>query len=111
MGQASQIILKAKKKKRAARPSWSKDQEFRYRELIDKLAALGFTVRREELKRGHCWKALSGSCRSIDRNLVFVDSRLNPQDQVNFLYATLAELEDSSEIVEIAEPVSQGVSV
>jgi hypothetical protein len=103
MGQASQIILKAKKKKRVGRPSWNKEQELRYRELIDKLSALGFVVRREELKRGHCWKVVSGSCRSLDRNLIFVDSRLNPQDQVNFLQVTLAELEDSVESASIAE--------
>ena len=53
-------------------------------------------MRREELKRGHCWKVVSGSCRSFSHHYVFVDSRLAPQDQVSFLEATLADLEDST---------------
>lgn len=60
------------------------------------LEARGFVVRREELKRGHCWKVVSGSCRSFAHHYVFVDSRLGPQDQLSFLQATLAEMEDAA---------------
>jgi hypothetical protein len=95
VSRASTIIRKAKKKK-ASRPTWTQEQEQRYKALVVQLEAKGFVVRREELKRGHCWKVVSGSCRSLSQNLVFVDSRLAPNDQVAFLEATLAEVEDSS---------------
>lgn len=95
MGQTSQIIRRAKKRK-SSRPTWSKDQEHRYKELLALLEGRGYIVRREELKRGHCWKVVSGSCRSFSHHYVFVDSRLSPQDQVSFLEATLADLEDAT---------------
>jgi hypothetical protein len=94
VGQASQIIRRAKKRK-SSRPTWSKEQEHRYKELLVQLESKGFIVRREELKRGHCWKVVSGSCRSFSHHYVFVDSRLAPQDQISFLESTLAEVEDS----------------
>ncbi len=93
MVQASQIIRRAKKKK-SSRPTWSKEQDLRYKDLIIQLEAKGFEVRREELKRGHCWKVISGSCRSLANHYVFVDSRLAPQDQIAFLEATLADVQD-----------------
>lgn len=86
----SQIIRKTKRKK-SSRPSWSKHQETCYKELFAQLEGLGFVVRREELKRGHCWKVLSGSCRSLAQNLVFIDSRLSPDDQIAFLQSKIAE--------------------
>jgi len=92
--QTSQIIRRAKRRK-SARPAWTKEQEQLYRDLLVQLEGRGFTVRREELKRGHCWKVLSGSCRSLSHHYVFVDSRLSPQDQISFLEATLNEIEDS----------------
>jgi hypothetical protein len=104
VGQASQIIRRAKRKK-SSRPAWSKEQELRYKELLLQLENRGFIVRREELKRGHCWKVLSGSCRSFSHHYVFVDSRLAPQDQLSFLEVTLAEVEDSA--AEGGEKVSQ----
>lgn len=86
----SQIIRKAKRKK-SSRPTWSKEQETRYKELFAQLETMGFVVRREELKRGHCWKVLSGSCRSLTQKLVFLDSRLSPDDQIAFLQAKIVE--------------------
>ena len=79
-----QIIRKAKKK-RTARVSWTKDQESKYKGLVSELQTRGFVVRREELKRGHCWKAQSGVCRSLTEKLIFIDSRLSAEDQVAFL--------------------------
>lgn len=86
----SQIIRKAKRRK-SSRPTWSKEQEGRYRELFEQLEGLGFVVRREELKRGHCWKVLSGSCRSQAQRFVFVDSRLSPDEQISFLASKIAD--------------------
>lgn len=102
MVQASQIIRRGKKKK-SSRPSWTKDQEQRYRDLLAQLEERGFVVRREELKRGHCWKAVSGSCRSLTHHYIFIDSRLAPEDQIGFLQVKLAELEeDAAEVPEAA---------
>ena len=78
-------IIKKSKKKRTLRASWSSEQERRYKELVIQLEAGGIKVRREELKRGHCWKAQSGACRSLGEKFVFIDSRLSADDQVAFL--------------------------
>lgn len=84
-------IIKKSKKKRAVRVQWSSEQERRYKALVEQLEAEGVKVRREELKRGHCWKAQSGSCRSLGDRYVFVDSRLSADDQVAFLSAQIQE--------------------
>ena len=78
------VIRKAKKRK-SFRPAWTKEQDLKYKEMVAQLEQLGFTVRREELKRGHCWKVVSGSCRSLSQRFIFVDSRLAPQEQISFL--------------------------
>lgn len=91
MNRTSQIIKKAKRRK-STRPAWTKEQDAKYRELTASLEGFGFVVRREELKRGHCWKVVSGSCRSLGHNYIFVDSRLNPQDQIAFLEAKVLEV-------------------
>ncbi len=54
-------------------------------------------MRREELKRGHCWRAVSGACRSMSQRIVFVDSRLSPSEQVAFLGMKVRELAISGE--------------
>lgn len=92
-----QIIKKAKRKK-SSRPAWTDVQTNRYKELVGKLEGLGFVVRREELKRGHCWKVLSGVCRSLAQHFIFVDSRLNPDEQVAFLSAKMADIQASESI-------------
>jgi hypothetical protein len=91
-------MIKKVKRKKSSRPAWTDLQTARYKELVGKLEALGFVVRREELKRGHCWKVLSGVCRSLTQRFIFVDSRLNPDEQVAFLSAKMADIE-SAEMV------------
>jgi hypothetical protein len=59
---------------------------------VVELEGKGFQVRREELKRGHCWKVISGACRSLTQQLIFVDSRLAPQEQLTFLEGQLVEV-------------------
>jgi hypothetical protein len=86
-------MIKKLKRKKSSRPAWSESQTARYKELVGKLEGLGFVVRREELKRGHCWKVLSGVCRSLTQKFVFIDSRLNPDEQVAFLGAKLTDIE------------------
>ena len=86
-------MIKKAKRKRSSRPAWTDSQTARYKELVGKLEVLGFVVRREELKRGHCWKVLSGVCRSLTQKFIFVDSRLNADEQVAFLSAKLSDIE------------------
>ena len=66
--------------------------------MVAQLEQLGFTVRREELKRGHCWKVVSGSCRSLTQRFIFVDSRLAPQEQLSFLEATVLDAKTEAEL-------------
>lgn|GEM_PF-1611448 len=86
-------MIKKLKRKKSSRPAWTESQTARYKELVSKLEGLGYVVRREELKRGHCWKVLSGVCRSLAQKFIFVDSRLNPDEQVAFLSAKLTDIE------------------
>ena len=51
----------------------------------------GFTVRREELKRGPGWRAVSGVCRANDRRFIFVDRHLTYDDQILFLASKIGE--------------------
>lgn len=37
------------------------------------------------MKRGHGWRAISGTCQALGEKLVFIDSRLNLDDQIAFL--------------------------
>jgi hypothetical protein len=91
VNRASLIIRKAKKRK-SFKPAWTKDQDAKYKEMVAQLEQLGFAVRREELKRGHCWKVISGSCRSLTQRFIFVDSRLAPQEQLSFLEAKILDV-------------------
>jgi hypothetical protein len=91
MEKTSQIIRRAKKR-RSKKPSWTKEQEQRYKEVSATLEGQGFTVRREELKRGHCWKVISGTCRSQSEHFIFVDSRLAPPEQIAFLQSKLLDV-------------------
>ena len=61
--------------------------------LIGKLEEKGVKVRREELKRGYGWRAKSGRCKVVSSNLVFVDSRLSQNEQIDFLNSQIATLE------------------
>lgn len=93
-------IIKKLKKKKSARPTWNEAHTTRYKELVAQLEGLGFVVRREELKRGHCWKALSGACRSLSQNFVFIDSRLTPDEQIAFLSAKVVEVQGEPPLAE-----------
>lgn len=70
-----------------ARPSdhRSGEKENRIKELCAQLKAAGVSVRREELKRGHGWRAVSGNCRVKQEPVVFVDRRSPLEEQLAFL--------------------------
>jgi hypothetical protein len=92
-----EMIRKAKRKKNT-RAFWSKSQESLYKECVALLEQAGYLVRREELKRGHCWMAMSGSCRSLTHRYVFIDSRLTANEQIAFLSAKLRDLNVAKEL-------------
>jgi hypothetical protein len=100
------VIGRKAKRRKSSRPAWSKEQENSYREFAEILAKAGLLVRREELKRGHCWRAVSGACRSMSQRFVFVDSRLSPSEQVAFLGMKVRELDISSDPDGSAVPVA-----
>ena len=92
-------VIRRAKRKRSSRPLWSKAQEGLYKERVSLLETAGYLVRREELKRGHCWKVMSGSCRSLSHRYVFVDSRLSANEQIAFLSAKLNDISSSQESI------------
>lgn len=61
------------------------EKENRIKELCASLRAAGVVVRREELKRGHGWRAVSGNCRLKHEPIVFVDRRSSLEEQIAFL--------------------------
>ncbi len=62
-----------------------------YRQLGKILDSAGIKVRRERLRQGPGWRAQSGACQAEARTLVFIDSRLCLDDQVNFLVSEIRE--------------------
>ena len=56
------------------------------------LKEAGHTVRRERLKVGHGWRVLSGKCRLEENKLVFVDSVMDLDDQIEFLAMKIKEM-------------------
>ncbi len=87
---------KGKSRGRTARVVTRRDpvKEARVATLVADLVARGLVVRREELRRGLGWRAVSGVCRVFDRETVFVDRRLGVDEQISFLEAKLASISD-----------------
>lgn len=89
---SKQINIIRKPRSRGGKKPWAPQKERKYNELVGRLESAGFTVRREELKRGPNWRVMSGACRSIDRKIIFIDSRLSPDDQIAFLLGKVSDL-------------------
>ena len=62
------------------------------KQLTAALGDHGILVRREELKRGPGWRAVSGMCRAKEQRIVFLDRHLPHQEQVAFLTSKISEL-------------------
>lgn len=62
-----------------------KEKEGVLKELANILNSSGFRVRREKLKQGHGWRAVSGTCRVLADKLIFLDRRLPQDEQIEFL--------------------------
>ena len=65
-------------------------KESYYKMLSSVLGGAGIQVRREKLKQGPGWRVASGQCRSADRKMVFVDSRMILDEQIAFLAGQVA---------------------
>ena len=91
MPQAKQpkILKNYKRTQRTARPDSKKEGVLK--QLVGICAKKGWVVRREQLKRGHGWKVVSGTCRKAEERLIFVDRRLSQDDQIAFLVGKLRE--------------------
>lgn len=80
-----------KKKKKTIRPKEDPKKE----DMIKKISLIfdndGYKVRREKLQQGLGWKVVSGSCRVNDENLIFLDRRLEQDDQIVFLMTKIKE--------------------
>lgn len=61
-----------------------------FKELVALVGEAGYVVRREVLKQGLGWRALSGSCRAESNRIIFVDRRLPQNDQISFLLSKIA---------------------
>jgi hypothetical protein len=68
-----------------------KEKENLLKGLANILNSSGFQVRREKLKQGHGWRAVSGSCRVIQNKLIFLDRRLPQDEQIEFLVDRITE--------------------
>jgi len=64
-------------------------QEKKVREVLKQLRLRGFSVRREKLVRGNCFRAKSGSCCISGENVIFVDSSLPIEQQLGILTSYL----------------------
>lgn len=60
--------------------------------LVGCLGAQGFKVRREILKSGIGWRAVSGSCTCLDDKMIFLDRRLAEDEQIEFLIGKFKDL-------------------
>jgi hypothetical protein len=80
--------VKIRQKTRATDPA----KEKLVKSLILQLQERGLKVRREELKRGQGWRAKSGQCTVTGSPIVFLDSRLSQNDQIDFLNTQLSEI-------------------
>jgi hypothetical protein len=71
-------------------------QEARLQELILSARRRNIQVRTEKLLREAGYRAKSGSCRIKGQNVILLDRDARIADQIDFLAAELAELENES---------------
>lgn len=69
--------------------------EARLQELISHARQMNVEVRTEKLFREIGYRARSGRCRIKDRKMILIDRDAPISEQVDFLSATLAELQSN----------------
>ena len=85
--------MKKKNSKKIVRGHvWDPQKDSVFKELAAIMASSGYTVRREELKQGPGWRVVSGSCRLEEQRLIFVDRKLQQDDQITFLIQRMTSL-------------------
>lgn len=84
------LLASMKKKPQTNRPDPQKESVFN--ELSTLLKDAGYVVRREKLKQGPGWKVVSGACEALDQRLIFVDRRMDQDDQILFLANKISKL-------------------
>ena len=97
-------IIKNKKRRQVAVNDPKKES------IIKELALLaesqGYSVKRENLKQGIGWKAMSGSCRFNEVKLIYIDRKLPQSDQISFLFNKVISLglrPDSEQLQNLSE--------
>lgn len=83
-------ILKKKKKKGMSRKEDPKKEAI-LKSLMQLFEEFNCKVRRENLQQGMGWRAISGSCRVKEENFVFLDRRLEQEEQIIFLLDRMKE--------------------
>ena len=71
-------------------------QESRLQQLIDTAKAMNFEVRAEKLLREAGYRVHSGRCRVNDQDLILIDREVPIADQIEFLAAEIAKLEQAN---------------
>jgi hypothetical protein len=90
-------------------------------QLIRALSAIlenaGLQVRREKLKQGHGWRAVSGTCRLATEKFIFLDRKLPLEEQIDFLLERInqSKIDISAEMLigvspELVERVTMSMS-
>lgn len=87
------VMIRKKKRRNTRSQVLPRDpqKEKVYRSLTTILSDAGYTIRREELKRGSGWSATSGACIHQQTPHLFVDRRLTQDDQIAFLVERMIE--------------------
>jgi hypothetical protein len=90
-------MVGSRSSKRSKVASRDPEKENVLKGLSSILAAAGYAVRREKLKRGPGWRVISGMCRALDRNAVpqrfiFVDRSMSQDDQIAFMLGRISDL-------------------
>ncbi len=67
-------------------------KEQAYQDLVSLAKTNGYIVRREKLKTGPGWRVLSGTCRLDSEKMIFVDSQMAQEDQIEFLSGKIKDL-------------------
>lgn len=82
-----------KKKNKSTKPvNFSTKKDGLIKDLIRLCKQRGVDIRRERLKQGFGWRATSGVCMHQDKPVVFIDSRLGQDDQLEFLLSKIRDL-------------------
>lgn len=80
--------------KKKTRQEKDPKKEQLFRRLSEILKCVGVEVRREELKSGYGWRAVSGACRLNEQPLLFIDRKIPQDEQISLLLERLTLLAD-----------------